>query len=108
MDKFLGGAFLTYGSEVLKFSSMDQENRSDPMIEVGIQPFKYELQLAKSGKSPFSDLPPRDQVYIPQVRSFRQHPEARCPLRSGVEHPEREDLHLPMVRSHPMVDSTLI
>lgn len=34
VDKFLGGAFLTYGSEVLKFSDMDQENRSDPMIEI--------------------------------------------------------------------------
>lgn len=34
VDKFLGGAFLTYGSDVLKFSDMDQENRSDPMIEI--------------------------------------------------------------------------
>ncbi|XP_058454331.1 innexin inx3 [Malaya genurostris] len=34
VDKFLGGAFLTYGSDVLRFSDMDQENRSDPMIEV--------------------------------------------------------------------------
>lgn len=34
VDKFLGGAFLTYGSDVLKFSGMDQENRSDPMIEI--------------------------------------------------------------------------
>ena len=34
VDKFLGGAFLTYGSDVIKFSNMNQENRSDPMIEV--------------------------------------------------------------------------
>lgn len=34
VDKFLGGAFLTYGSDVVKFSNMNQENRSDPMIEV--------------------------------------------------------------------------
>ncbi|XP_053698437.1 innexin inx3 [Sabethes cyaneus] len=34
VDKFLGGAFLTYGSDVLKFSDLDQENRSDPMIEI--------------------------------------------------------------------------
>ncbi|XP_055588292.1 innexin inx3 isoform X1 [Uranotaenia lowii] len=34
VDKFLGGAFMTYGSDVLKFSDLDQENRSDPMIEV--------------------------------------------------------------------------
>lgn len=34
VDTFLGGAFLTYGSDVVKFSSMNQEQRSDPMIEV--------------------------------------------------------------------------
>lgn len=34
VDKFLGGAFLTYGTDVLKFSNMNQENRSDPMVEV--------------------------------------------------------------------------
>lgn len=34
MDTFLGGAFLTYGTEVLKFSNMNQEQRTDPMIEV--------------------------------------------------------------------------
>lgn len=34
VDKFLGGAFLTYGTDVINFSSMDQENRSDPMVEV--------------------------------------------------------------------------
>lgn len=34
VDTFLGGAFLTYGTDVLRFSSMNQEQRSDPMIEV--------------------------------------------------------------------------
>lgn len=34
VDKFLGGAFMTYGTDVLKFSNMNQENRSDPMVEV--------------------------------------------------------------------------
>ncbi|XP_053971103.1 innexin inx3 [Hylaeus volcanicus] len=34
IDSFLGGAFLTYGTDVLKFSSMNQEQRSDPMVEV--------------------------------------------------------------------------
>ncbi|GAB1867235.1 Innexin [Camponotus japonicus] len=34
VDAFLGGAFLTYGTEVLKFSNMNQEQRTDPMIEV--------------------------------------------------------------------------
>lgn len=34
VDKFLGGAFMTYGTEVIKFSNMNQENRYDPMIEV--------------------------------------------------------------------------
>lgn len=34
VDTFLGGAFLTYGTDVLRFSNMNQEQRSDPMIEV--------------------------------------------------------------------------
>lgn len=34
VDKFLGGAFLTYGTDVLRFSNMNQENRSDPMVEL--------------------------------------------------------------------------
>ncbi|XP_075970824.1 innexin 3 [Anticarsia gemmatalis] len=34
LDTFLGGAFLTYGSDVVKFSNMNQEQRTDPMIEV--------------------------------------------------------------------------
>ncbi|XP_070158285.1 innexin inx3 [Polyergus mexicanus] len=34
VDTFLGGAFLTYGMDVVKFSNLNQEQRSDPMIEV--------------------------------------------------------------------------
>lgn len=34
MDTFLGGAFLTYGTNVVKFSNMNQEQRTDPMIAV--------------------------------------------------------------------------
>lgn len=34
VDKFLGGAFMTYGTDVLRLSNMNQENRSDPMVEV--------------------------------------------------------------------------
>lgn len=34
IDTFLGGTFMTYGMEVLEFASMDQENRTDPMIEI--------------------------------------------------------------------------
>ncbi|XP_012523563.1 innexin inx3 [Monomorium pharaonis] len=34
VDTFLGGAFLTYGTKVLSFSNMNQEERIDPMIEV--------------------------------------------------------------------------
>lgn len=34
VDKFLGGAFLTYGTDVIKFSNMNQEMRYDPMIEI--------------------------------------------------------------------------
>lgn len=34
VDKFLGGAFMTYGTDVWRFSNMNQENRSDPMVEL--------------------------------------------------------------------------
>lgn len=34
VDKFLGGAFMTYGTEVIRFSNMNQEHRYDPMIEI--------------------------------------------------------------------------
>lgn len=34
VDKFLGGAFMTYGTDVIKFSNMDQDTRFDPMIEI--------------------------------------------------------------------------
>ncbi|KAG8321814.1 hypothetical protein J6590_038493 [Homalodisca vitripennis] len=34
IDAFLGGTFLTYGTEVIKFSQQDQENRTDPMVAV--------------------------------------------------------------------------
>lgn len=34
VDKFLGGSFFTYGMDVIKYSNMNQENRSDPMIEI--------------------------------------------------------------------------
>lgn len=34
IDSFLGGAFFTYGTEVVKFNGMNQENRQDPMIEI--------------------------------------------------------------------------
>nr|XP_023024187.1 innexin inx3 [Leptinotarsa decemlineata] len=33
-DKFLGGAFMTYGTDVVSFSNMNQENRTDPMVAV--------------------------------------------------------------------------
>lgn len=33
-DKFLGGAFSSYGTDVIAFSNMNQENRTDPMVAV--------------------------------------------------------------------------
>nr|CAI5852600.1 unnamed protein product [Callosobruchus analis] len=33
-DRFLGGAFMTYGTDVVNFSNMNQENRTDPMVAV--------------------------------------------------------------------------
>ena len=34
VDTFLGGAFMTYGTDVLKYSNMNQEDRTDPMVAV--------------------------------------------------------------------------
>lgn len=34
VDKFLGGSFMRYGTDVISYSNMNQENRSDPMIEI--------------------------------------------------------------------------
>ncbi len=34
IDAFLGGAFSTYGLDVLKYTEMDQEERVDPMVAV--------------------------------------------------------------------------
>ncbi|XP_065212168.1 innexin inx3 [Planococcus citri] len=34
IDTFLGGTFMTYGLDVLEFANMNQENRTDPMIEI--------------------------------------------------------------------------
>lgn len=34
IDTFLGGAFLTYGTDVIRFSNMNQEQRTDPMVAV--------------------------------------------------------------------------
>lgn len=34
IDSFLGGAFMTYGTEVIKFSGQNQEQRTDPMVEI--------------------------------------------------------------------------
>ena len=34
VNTFLGGVFMTYGTEVLNFMNMEDEDRSDPMMEV--------------------------------------------------------------------------
>lgn len=34
IDRFLGGTFMTYGTDVLRMSNINQENRSDPMVSV--------------------------------------------------------------------------
>jgi len=34
VDAFLGGAFSTYGLDVIRYSEMDQDDRNDPMIRV--------------------------------------------------------------------------
>ena len=42
-------------------------------------------------------LPSHDQVHVPQVRHFRQHREARCPLHLAAQHRQRKNLYLHLV-----------
>lgn len=42
-------------------------------------------------------VPSSDQVYVPQVWSLRLHPTSRRSVCAGPQHPQREDLHLPLV-----------
>jgi len=34
VDKFLGGVFMTYGTDVLSFANTDDDQRTDPMMTV--------------------------------------------------------------------------
>lgn len=52
VDKFLGGAFMTYGTDVIKFSNMDQERRFDPMIEIFPRLTKCTFRKFGPGGSP--------------------------------------------------------
>lgn len=52
VDKFLGGAFMTYGTDVVKFSNMNQEHRFDPMIEVFPRLTKCTFRKFGPGGSP--------------------------------------------------------
>lgn len=45
-------------------------------------------------------VPARHQVRLPQVRSVRQHPEARLAVHPAAEHCQREDVHLHLVLVH--------
>lgn len=52
VDKFLGGAFTTYGTEVIKFSNMIQDTRYDPMIEIFPRVTKCTFRKFGPGGSP--------------------------------------------------------
>ncbi|KAF2358623.1 Innexin [Trinorchestia longiramus] len=45
LDTFFGGAFMTYGTDVIRFSEQDQNDRTDPMIEVFPRITKCTFQL---------------------------------------------------------------
>jgi hypothetical protein len=51
INNFTGGTFLSYGSRVIEFSNMDQEERCDPMIEIFPRMTKCHFQIfGTSGK----------------------------------------------------------
>jgi hypothetical protein len=46
VDKFLGGVFMTYGTEVLNFANTDDADRTDPMMTVSKNKlFKAEFKI---------------------------------------------------------------
>lgn len=58
---------------------------------------------ARSGEPDRPDghsIPQSYKMYIPQVWSFRQHPASRCLVRACPQHPQWEDIHLPLVSNH--------
>lgn len=64
---------------------------------------------ARSGEPDRPDghsIPQSYKMYIPQVWSFRQHPASRCLVRACPQHPQREDIHLPLVSNHCMYTTT--
>jgi len=77
VNTFLGGVFMTYGTEVLNFVNMEDEDRSDD-----------------------GGFPKSDKMYIPQVRIIRNNHEIGRSLCAGTEHHQREDLHHPVVLVH--------
>ncbi|PSN43851.1 hypothetical protein C0J52_11878 [Blattella germanica] len=57
VDEFLGGAFLTYGTDVINYMNQDQENRTDPMIVVFPRVTKCHLEyFGVSGTPEFHDF----------------------------------------------------
>lgn len=62
-----------------------------------------QVQQYESGTTHRPDgggVPAGNQMYLPQIRCFRDHSKVRRPLRSRPQHPQREDLHLPLVLVH--------
>lgn len=51
-NRFLGGTFLTYGTEVVSFSQLEQSNRTDPMIMVFPRVTKCTFHIIGPGGDP--------------------------------------------------------
>lgn len=103
IDLFLGGAFMTYGTDVLRFTGDNQENRTDPMVAVFPRITKCTFhKYGSSGKNCALNLGKQtsydkcfDVIFV-----FRNVAEARCLVRIGSEYYQREDIHFLVVLVH--------
>lgn len=107
LQKFLGGTFLTYGTDVMKFSNVSNIE-FDRMLKITffqmsiwwkivIFIFESTDESRKPQRSHGWSVPSNHKMYIPQIRSVGKYSEAWCPVRSGFEHFEWENLHFLVV-----------
>lgn len=84
VDKFLGGSFVRYGTDVIKYSNMNQENRSDPMIE--IFPRITKCTFHKYGASGSIQKHGNKDLHHFIDISFKHNSSCRFNLRSGSKY----------------------
>lgn len=93
---------MSYGTDVVRFSNMNQENRTDPMVEVF--PRMTKCTFHKVRNTNLTTLKRRYKFFC-IVWSVWFHTTSRRPLSVGLKHPERKNLHFPVVLVYYHSDS---